>query len=79
MGALIKLIAFILIIYFLMKFAKYILKSLFYMVVDKPQEKVHQERKRPKDGNVDIDYVPNNHNKSKTSHSGDYVDYEEIK
>jgi hypothetical protein len=78
MGWLIKIFAIFLIIYFLLKFSKFILKSLFYMVVDKPQEKVNQ-KKRPKDGNVDVDYVPNDYNKSKTSRSGDYVDYEEIK
>lgn len=39
----------------------------------------HQQ-KRPADGNVNIDYVPNKDKKSKESFKGgDYVDFEEIK
>ncbi len=54
------------------------------MVVSPSKERVNQNRKRPTDGNVDIDFIPNDYNKSKTSHhtshkSGDYVEYEEIK
>lgn len=79
MGFLIKFIAFILVIYFLIKFGKFILKSIFYLVMDKPQDRVNHRKARPKDGNVDIDFIPDDYNKSNGAHKGDYVDYEEIK
>lgn len=38
-----------------------------------------QQRKKPRDGNVNIDYVPNDKKKSKKSYDGgEYIDYEEL-
>ncbi|MFY0651453.1 MAG: DUF4834 family protein [Cyclobacteriaceae bacterium] len=37
------------------------------------------KQKRPADGNVNIDYVPNEKKKPKTDKGGDFVDYEEVK
>lgn len=41
----------------------------------------HQNRRKPNDGNVNIDYVPNGKKKKGKDEfkGGEYVDYEEIK
>ncbi len=42
-----------------------------------------KQYKKPSDGNVNIDYIPSDQRKSKSSGSdykgGDFVDYEEVK
>jgi hypothetical protein len=76
-----KFLTFLLVIYLIIKFSRFILRSIYYMVVDEPKQKVnHKERRRPADGNVDIDYVPNGKN-SRTANQkdDDYVEYEEVK
>ncbi len=46
----------------------------------KTQEDPYRDRRRPKDGNVNVDYVPGKQQKSaKDFKGGEYVDYEEIK
>lgn len=44
-------------------------------------QKEEQRRKRPADGNVNVDFVPSDfkERKSKEIRGGDYVDYEEVK
>jgi hypothetical protein len=75
---LLKLLTLILVIYLVVKFSRHVMKTLFYMVFNEPQKVQRERKKRPADGNVDIDYVPNDYNSSKAG-SGDYVDYEEVK
>ncbi|MDN5201629.1 DUF4834 domain-containing protein [Fulvivirgaceae bacterium BMA10] len=38
-----------------------------------------KDRRRPSDGNVDVDYVPPQKKESEDFKGGDYIDYEEIK
>ncbi|MDP4680542.1 MAG: DUF4834 family protein [Cyclobacteriaceae bacterium] len=38
-----------------------------------------RQEKRPSDGNVNIDYMPGESQKTKTNKGGDFVDYEEVK
>ena len=38
-----------------------------------------QQRKKPPEGNVNIDYVPGKDRKGKGYDGGEYVDYEEVK
>ncbi len=80
----IKFLTFLLIVYLLIKFSRFLIRFVINMVVTPSNERVNHNRKRPTDGNVDIDFIPNDYNKSKTSYhsnhkSGDYVEYEEIK
>lgn len=44
-------------------------------------EEKRSQRKRAKDSNVDIDYVPEDKKQNKTDNfkGGEYIDYEEVK
>ena len=71
-------------LYIFYKFSGYLLKLFLWSNKNRttrnfsnPQGKPH---KKPKDGNVDIDYIPPNQtNKKSDKGGGDYVDYEDVK
>ncbi len=71
-------------LYIFYKFSGYLLKLFLWSNKNRttknfsnPQNKPN---KKPKDGNVDIDYIPPDQTKGKSDKSGgDYVDYEELK
>lgn len=77
-----------LIIFIFVKVGGFIMRMLFSGFVKKYQDTSNQnyrqsQRKKPADGNVNIDYIPSEGNKGKSSNSdykgGDFVDYEEVK
>lgn len=82
---LLRLLLVFLIVYLIIKFSKYVLKAFYYTLTgDQPGERTAGKgRKKPVGGNVDIDYMPDDYNKSrvdrKNGSKGEYVDYEEIK
>lgn len=80
-----------LVISFLVFFIIYKLLGFFFRLLLRTginhQQQQHQahtrqsKAKRPSDGNVIVDYVPNNKKESadKTYNGGEYIDYEEVK
>lgn len=77
-----KLIIFFIAIGWIMSsLVKYFLRSKLKKFVDQvndAQRAENRQKSRPKDGNVDVDYIP----KGKTTgtiRGGDYIDYEEVK
>jgi hypothetical protein len=74
---------FIIIFYVVRLFARYILPSLFVNYMDgkmnefAKKQKRHQEQARKREGEVTIDYSPNQSKGKPTK--GDYVDYVEVK
>lgn len=77
-----KLIIFFIAIGWIMStLVKYFLRSKLKKFVDQvneAQRSENRQKSRPRDGNVDVDYV----SKGKTSgtiRGGDYIDYEEVK
>jgi len=82
---LLRLLLIIFIVYLIVKFSAYVLRAFYYNLTGEQPHKrtAGRTRRRPVDGNVDIDYVPEDYNKSKADQQhgskGEYVDYEEIK
>lgn len=79
-----KLLTLILVVYLIIKFSRYVLKAFYYTLTgDQVNNQNPKRRKRPSDGNVDIDYIPDDYNKSRSDHhkgaAGEYVEYEEVK
>ncbi len=78
------IIFFIAIGWLLSSLVKYFLRSKLKRFVDQvneAQRDQHRQSRRPRNGNVNVDYIPKNQ-KDKTSSSkngGDYIDYEEVK
>lgn len=77
-----------LVCYLIYKVGGYLLKFFFLSLGNKMQNsqnfnhnRPHQEQHRPKNGNVDIAFVPKNGKgtEEKNFKGGEYVDYEEIK
>lgn len=77
-----------LVIFIFVKVGGFIMKMLFSGFVKKHQQQSQQnyqrqQYKKPSDGNVNIDYIPSDSQKDKSSKSdfkgGDFVDYEEVK
>ena len=75
----------ILIISLLLYFAFRAFNSIFRLLFGVPEttgrnRNFHDNRKHPGEGNVNIDYVPEDGKKgSKKYRGGDYVDFEEVK
>ena len=86
--ALLRTILIIIIVTYIIRlFARYILPAMFFNFMDdkarefaRQQKKEYQRAKQSKkrEGEVSIDYSPQNNNKGKPR-SGVYVDYEEVK
>ena len=86
--ALLRTILIIIIVSYIIRlFARYILPAMFFNFMDdKAKEFTHQKKKeynraqqaKKREGEVSIDYSPQNNNKNKPR-SGVYVDYEEVK
>ena len=72
------------VVYVIRLFTRYILPSLFVNYMDnkvnefKRQQKKQREQARKREGEVTIDYSPENNSKNKPA-KGDYVDYVEVK
>lgn len=63
---------------------KFFLNSKLKKFADQVKEAQREETRRknqPKDGNVNVDFVPGDRKKksSGTINGGDYIDYEEVK
>lgn len=82
--------------YILYKLGGFFMRSMLFLFGRKMQKQYaqqqanahnshnHHYRRKPTDGNVEIDYVPEKEEKKKAKHSknyqgGEYIDYEEIK
>ncbi len=87
MGLLRTILIIIIVTYIIRLFTTYILPALFFNFMDdkarefakqqkKAHQKAHQAKKR--EGEVSIDYSPQNNAKGKPK-TGVYVDYEEVK
>ncbi len=83
--AFLRTILIIFIIYYVVRlFTRYLLPSMFVNYMDgkmedfKRQQKRQQQESRKREGEVTIDYTPQNAAKNKPS-KGDYVDYVEVK
>lgn len=77
-----KLLAFIVLILFFFRMIGFALRFLLggFTSSKVNQSGGFQEDNKPKDGNVNIDYVPGTKSKKgKNFKGGDYVDYEELK
>ncbi|EON77820.1 hypothetical protein ADIS_1739 [Lunatimonas lonarensis] len=77
------IIFFIAIGWVLSSLVKFFLRSKLKQFVDQVNETQRAEasrRTRPKDGNVNVDYVPKGRNSSGgKGQGGEYIDYEEVK
>jgi len=79
------LIISVLVFYVVYKLVGFLLKSLFVVSgKDKRDGRFHYQEKqghhKPKDGNVEIDYIPKDKSKKgKKNEEGEYIDYEEVK
>lgn len=78
-----KLLALIFLFVLFLRSIGYVLRMLFGSgLAGKTSREFRGEqarRKRPRSGNVDIDYVPNKKDKKgKEFDGGDYVDYEDV-
>ncbi len=77
-----KLIIFFIAIGWVMSsLVKYFLRSKLKKFVDQVQESQRTENRpkaRPRDGNVDVDYISKEKSKG-TIRGGDYIDFEEVK
>ncbi len=87
MGLLRTILIIIIVTYIIRLFTRYILPALFFNFMDdkarefaKQQKKEYQKAQQAKkrEGEVSIDYSPQNNSKNKPR-SGVYVDYEEVK
>lgn len=84
---------FFVVIYIIYRVSRYLARTYFMSYMGKVNQQMNdqaqrqyqqqhqQSQQRRADGNVNIDYIPNQKSSSKTSKSadGDYVDYVEIK
>lgn len=62
------------------KLGGYVLRALHGTLGNDPNQRNFKNRpKRKTDGNVDIDYVPQDKKENKGFKGGEYVDYEEVK
>ncbi|WP_194777264.1 DUF4834 family protein [Pararhodonellum marinum] len=63
------------------KLLEYFMKSKFKKFVDqmKATQQENQPKRKPADGNVNVDYIPKEHLHKKEIKGGDYIDYEEVK
>jgi hypothetical protein len=69
-----------LIIFGLVAYVLYKFGSLFYRAGANSQQQFRNpQRRRPIDGNVNIDIDPNEKKRKGSSKAGEYVDYEEVK
>ncbi|MCC5938365.1 MAG: DUF4834 domain-containing protein [Lunatimonas sp.] len=77
------IIFFIAIGWVLSSLVKYFLRSKLKQFIDQVNESQradHHQRTRPKDGNVNVDYIPKGKGGSHgNSRNGEYIDYEEVK
>lgn len=77
------IIFFIAIGWVLSSLVKYFLRSKLKQFIDQVNESQRadqQQRTRPKDGNVNVDYIPKGKGGSGGNfRSGEYIDYEEVK
>jgi len=87
MGLLRTILIILIVTYIIRLFARYILPALFFNFMDdkarefaKQHKKEYQRSQRAKkrEGEVSIDYAPQNEKKNK-SRPGVYIDYEEVK
>jgi hypothetical protein len=84
MGLLRTILILFIIFYVIRLFTRYILPALFVNYVDHKmgdftrQQQNQQQRARKREGEVTIDYSPDNPSKNKPA-KGDYVDYVEVK
>lgn len=72
----------ILILYLMYKVGFFLLKTVFrHLSGENADEYRNQQKRKPRDGNVHIDYIPKKgkSKRKKGATAGDYVDYEEIK
>lgn len=72
-----------LIIYIVAKLGGFIMRMLFSGYSGQTRQQSYQSggQRKPKDGNVNIDFNPNDSRRSKSSGNfkgGDYVNYEEV-
>ncbi|MFC4874786.1 DUF4834 family protein [Negadavirga shengliensis] len=63
---------------------RYFLRSKLKKFVDQVQEAQradYRSKNQPRDGNVNVDYVPKDYKKKSSGNisGGDYIDYEEVK
>ena len=63
------------------KFGGYLMKALYTVLGQDPNRRnFRDDNSRRSDGNVNIDYVPQDRKKDNRGYKGgDYVDYEEVK
>lgn len=76
------IIFFIAIGWLLSSLVKYFLRSKLKRFVDQvneAQREQHRQSRRPRNGNVNVDFVPKDQKTSNTRKGGDYIDYEEVK
>ena len=78
-----KLLALIFLFVLFLRSIGYVVRMLFGSgLAGRTSREFHEEqgrRKRPKGGNVDIDYVPNKKDKKGNEFDGgEYVDYEDV-
>lgn len=76
------LIIMALILYLVFRVGGFFMRTLFGSTTMNRQGEFRnrgQQKVRPKDGNVDIDYVPEDRDKKDGYEGGDYIDYEEVK
>ncbi len=71
-----------LIFYVIYRVAGFFFKMVFLSAQQRSQGGSHAERQsqsRPKSGNINIDYVPQDKKHKNDFKGGDYVDFEEVK
>jgi len=79
------IIIFLLVGYLVMKIVGYFVRSIFGQTMEQlrrdAQQQQQRQYKKPNDGNVHIDYIPNSGDVKRKDNfrDGDYVDYEEVK
>jgi len=85
MVSLLRLILILLIIYLIYRLlVRYIIPILFKSYIRRSQERFYQQnpelkkQKQKKEGEVSVDYVPDNKEKDKNDQYGEYIDYEDV-
>jgi hypothetical protein len=78
------LIIMALIFYIMPKLIKWALKGFILNQVNKAQQDMRHSQKayqtqNKREGQIDVDYIPNKNGKKSGNSGGEYVDYEEVK
>lgn len=78
------ILGFIIIVYIVRKVGGFFLQLFFNKQIEKikqQQQPYQQQNTRPnyREGEINVDYVPNNKQSNTSSSQGEYIDYEEIK